>query len=89
MRSLTTLPLIILALAASSSSGFALVPKPIKVVSPNVVTIGQQAGFQAGLPNSGGFDAVMNQNTLDGGVTTGQGDGPGDQIIRTSSGEER
>jgi outer membrane autotransporter protein len=86
MRIFFTLPITLLALAASQSSSFAAAPRPKFV---DVVTIGQQAGFQAGLPNSGSFDAVLNQNTLDGGVTTGQGDGPGDQVIRTSSGEER
>jgi len=58
-----------------------------------VISISQQAGFQSGGLNtntsSGGFDATFNQSVLNGGVTPGQGDGPGDQAIRVSSGEEK
>lgn len=81
-------------LLVKTLSAFEVPPPPPAPTSP-VTSISQQSGFQSGGLNtnttSGGIDTMFNQVLIDGGVTSGQGDGPesGEQAIRVSNGEEK
>lgn len=97
MSSIAALGLLLMETQSSARERDPLPPPVVAPVvsTPPVTSINQQAGFQSGGLNtnttSGGIDSMFNQTLIDGGVTSGQGDGPeaGAQSIRVSSSDEK